>query len=154
MTIERPMFPPRADGAIVQFPSGKSLPPAESRFAAVLADSGLEVVERQPSATPTSAEDYVRANASFEAWQRLPAMMKTLGEEWHDHGVQARTAYAMVTSPQSTMEGMHEEFDHADVDAMMANISRASEILKVTARFMDLTLLRMVAAATAVEARG
>jgi hypothetical protein len=157
MTIERPMFPPRAESPnVIEFPTGATVLPAESKFAALLQRSKLEVVERKPSrrAKVATAKHYIEANATFEAWERLPEIMETFGKEWPAHGVEVRIAYGAMTSPQSALEGIHEDIPHAEVDTMMANICRTAEILKFAGQFMDLALIRLVAAATAVEARG
>jgi len=79
-------------------------------------------------------------------------MMLTLGEEWHDHGINARTAYAMMTVPQKNLIQLHGEMSHVQVDQMLANICRTTEILKVAAQFMDFALARRIAAGSVAEA--
>src|SRR5262249_28872974 len=112
MTIERPMFPPRAESPnVIEFPTGSTVLPDESKFAAMLQRSRLEVVQRKTRRRKrrASAQDYIEANAVFAPWERLPEIMKTIGEEWAEHGVEVRMAYGAITSPQSVLEGIHED---------------------------------------------
>jgi hypothetical protein len=70
-------------------------------------------------------------------------MMNTLGEEWHNHGIGARTAYAMVTTPQKALVEFHADCNHEQIDELLAGMFRTAEILKITVRFMDLAIMRM-----------
>lgn len=102
-----------------------------------------------------SAEDYIKANARFRPWKRKEAMMRSLGEDWHDHEISVRTAYAMMAVPQRNLLQIHEEvMTESQVDQMMANICRTAELLKIAASFMDLSLIRLIAAGSVAEARG
>src|SRR5271163_1804314 len=90
MTIERPMFPPRADqsSAIVSFPKSKRPLPADRPSAiASVENSGLRLVEADARiGEPATLEQC--AAMEFEPWPGKSEGTEALtGENWIEHRV-------------------------------------------------------------------
>jgi hypothetical protein len=140
---------------IIKFPARSASSVSEKNaFASIELIGQKAFRQRRRLGKLASVEDFVKANSRFRAWKRQDSIGKTmLWKEWDNHGVSARIAYGMVTSTQKKLVQMHEEMDPATVDEIMGNIYRSTEILKAAAQFMDLVLVRLVAAGSVVDAR-
>ena len=155
MTIERPMFPPRADqsSAIVSFPKSKRPLPADRPSAiASVERSGLKLVEGDtPIGEPATHEQF--AAMKFEPWAGKSEGTKSLtGENWMEHRVSVIFAHATMFMSKRDLINLHRDVDPDHVDQLMANIFETAEWLKAVAVMMEGAQARLIASAcTAVD---
>ena len=155
MTIERPMFPPRADqsSAIVSFPKSKRPLPADRPSAiASVERSGLKLVEDDtPIGEPATHEQF--AAMEFEPWAGKSEGTESLtGENWMQHRISVVFAHATMFMSKRDLINLHRDVDPDHVDQLMANIFETAEWLKAVAFMMEGAQARLIASAcTAVD---
>jgi hypothetical protein len=143
MTIERPMFPPRADDTIVQFPNSKKKTKRKSAVTD-LPKSGFDLVRSKPPTKKGKAATPEQwAALEFEPWTKGDKEKELFGgENWHRHGVSVRFAYCLMLMSRKEMIDLHGEIDHEQMDDLFANIASAAEFLKSTVAMMEAVTLR------------
>jgi hypothetical protein len=157
MTIERPMFPPRADqsSAIVSFPKSKRPLPADRPSAiASVERSGLKLVEDDaPIGEPATLEQL--AAMEFEPWAGKSEGTKSLTDEsWINHRVPVIFAHAIMFMSKRDLINVHRDVDPDHVDQLMANIFETAEWLKALASMLEGAQTRLIASACAAVDEG
>src|SRR5260370_26569982 len=138
MTIERPMFPPRAEPSVIEFPK-KPIKPAKRKSALVgLKRSGLELVPRRNEAKGEPATNEQMAKTDFSPWEKRDSDLTAFGgEHWHTQGIHARFAYAVMLMSKKEMIEFHRDIDGDHIDTLFANPFETAEFLKYTAGMME-----------------
>jgi hypothetical protein len=156
MTIERPMFPPRASqsSAIVSFPKSKRPPPADRPSAmASVKSSGLRLVEGK-SKGKTATHEQLSA-MEFEPWAGKSEGTEGLtGENWMQHRISVVFAHATMFMSKRDLINLHRDVDPDHVDQLMANIFETAEWLKAVALMMEGAQTRLIASACAAVDEG
>jgi hypothetical protein len=153
MTIERPMFPPRAkqSSAIVSFPKSKRPLPADRPSAiASVKSSGLRL-EGKSKGKPASHEQV--SAMEFEPWAGKSEGTEALtGENWMQHRISVIFAHAIMFMSKRDLINLHRDVDPDHVDQLMANIFETAEWLKAVAFMMEGAQARLIASGcTAVD---
>ena len=154
MTIERPMFPPRAkqSRAPIPFPKSKRPLPADRPSAiASVKSSGLRLVEGKSKGKSATHEQC--AAMKFEPWAGKSEGTEALtGENWMQHRISVVFAHATMFMSKRDLINLHRDVDPDHVDQLMANIFETAEWLKAVASMMEGAQARVIASAcTAVD---
>jgi hypothetical protein len=158
MTIERPMFPPRAKrsrAAPIPFPKSKRPLPADRPSAiASVKSSGLRFVDRDtPIGEPATHEQL--AAMEFEPWAGKSEGTEALtGENWMRHRISVVFAHATMFMSKRDLINLHRDVDPDHVDQLMANIFETAEWLKAVAFMMEGAQGRLIAAGCAAVDEG
>ncbi|MEA2795243.1 MAG: hypothetical protein QOI87_2623 [Bradyrhizobium sp.] len=156
MTIERPMFPPRADqsSAIVSFPKSKRPLPADRPSAiASVKSSDLRLVEGKSRGKPATHEQL--SAMEFEPWAGKSEGTEALtGENWMQHRISVVFAHATMFMSKRDLINLHRDVDPDHVDQLMANIFETAEWLKAVAFMMEGAQARLIASACAAVDEG
>jgi hypothetical protein len=157
MTIERPMFPPRADqsSAIVSFPKSKRPLPADRPSAiASVKSSGLRLVDDDTSTGEPATHDQLAA-LDFEPWAGKSEGTEGLtGDNWMRHRVAVIFAHATMFMSKRRLIELHRDTDPDHVDQLMATIFETAEWLKAVALMMEGAQTRLIASACAAVDEG
>jgi hypothetical protein len=149
MTIERPMFPPRADQSRtpIPFPKSKRPLPADRPSAiASVKSSGLRLVEGKSKGKPATHEQV--SAMEFEPWAGKSEDTEALtGESWMNHRVSVIFAHATMFMSKRDLINLHRDVDPDHVDQLMANIFETAEWLKAVASMMEGAQVRLIASA-------
>jgi hypothetical protein len=154
MTIERPMFPPRAEPSIVEFPAQPKRPAKRKSALVGIKRSGLDLVPSTKTPKDELATQDQCAKVKFRAWKKTETAMNALGAGWHDRGIAARFAYATMCMSRKQMIELHAETDHEQVDQLLASFLETAEFLKYVVRMMESAQLRLIATGCAAVEQG
>jgi hypothetical protein len=174
MTIERPMFPPRAEsvdsfssesgnlnspkpveGNTVAFPKPFKRPKKRKSALVGLKRSGLELVPSRSEAKGEPATEEQMAKIDFSPWKKNDSDLTTFGgEHWHSQGIHARFAYALMLMSKKEMIEFHRDIDQDQIDLLFANLFEGAEFLKYTAGMMESAYARLLSSACAALAEG
>jgi hypothetical protein len=147
MTLERPMFPPRAEPSVIEFPK-QPKPPTKRKSALVgIKRSGLDLVPSKKTPKDKIATHEECAKMKFRAWKKTETAMNALGAGWHDRGIAARFAYATMCMSRKGMIEFHAETDHEQVDQLLASFLDTAEFLKHVVRMIEAAQTRLIATA-------
>jgi hypothetical protein len=157
MTIERPMFPPRADQscATISFPKSKRPLPADRPSAVEsVKRSGLKLVDDDNAkGEPATHEQF--AAMEFEPWAGKSEGTEGLtGENWMQHRISVVFAHATMFMSKRDLINLHRDVDPDHVDQLMANIFETAEWLKAVAYMMEGAQTRIIAAGCAAVDEG
>jgi hypothetical protein len=155
MTIERPMFPPRAKQSRkpIPFPKSKRPLPADRPSAmASVKSSGLRLVDGDKSTGKPATHEQLAA-MEFEPWAGKSEGTESLtGENWMQHRISVVFAHATMFMSKRDLINLHRDVDPDHVDQLMANIFETAEWLKAVAFMMEGAQARLIASAcTAVD---
>jgi hypothetical protein len=155
MTIERPMFPPRAKQSRkpIPFPKSKRPLPADRPSAIEsVKSSGLRLVDRDTSIGEPATHGQLAA-MEFEPWAGKSEGTEALtGENWMQHRISVVFAHATMFMSKRDLINLHRDVDPDHVDQLMANIFETAEWLKAVAFMMEGAQARLIASAcTAVD---
>jgi hypothetical protein len=157
MTIERPMFPPRAKQSRkpIPFPKSKRPLPADRLSAmAGVERSGLRLVDRDTCIGEPATHEQLAA-MEFEAWkgksEGTPALT---GESWMERRISVVFAHATMFMSKRDLINLHRDVDPDHVDQLMANILETAEWLKAVAYMMEGAQGRLIAAMCAAADEG
>src|SRR5450631_2708190 len=157
MTIERPMFPPRAKQSRTPIPFPKSkrpLPTDRPSAMARVESSGLRLVDRDTSIGEPATHEQLAA-MEFEPWAGKSEGTEALtGENWLEHRVSVIFAHATMFMSKRDLINLHRDVDPDHVDQLMANILETAEWLKVVASMMEGAQVRLFASACAAIDEG
>ena len=157
MTIERPMFPPRAKQSRkpIPFPKSKRPLPADRPSAIEsVKSSGLRLIDRETT-TGEPATHAQLAAMDFEAWEGKSEGTPALtGENWMQHRIAVVLAHATMFMSKRDLIELHRDVDLDHVDQLMANIFETAEWLKAVAFMMEGAQSRLLAAMCAAADEG
>jgi hypothetical protein len=184
MTIERPMFSPRAESVdsfslqpaigqpesqtitsdspkpaesgVVRFPGKPKDKPADRKSAiAGVRRSGFDLVPHQKLPKDKIATQEQCAKMAFKPWKKDDKDLEVFGgDNWHDHGVYVRLAYALMLMSRDEMIEFHRDTDGDQVDLLFANIFDTAEFLKYVAAMAETAVGRLMASGCAALERG
>jgi hypothetical protein len=157
MTIERPMFPPRAKQSRkpIPFPKSKRPLPADRPSAIESVESsGLRLVEREAKSGELATQAQL-ATMEFEAWdgksEGTPALT---GDSWMERRISVVMAHATMFMSKRDLINLHRDVDYDHVDQLMANIYETAEWLKAVAYMMEGAQARLLATLCAAADEG
>jgi hypothetical protein len=157
MTIERPMFPPRAKQSRTPIPFPKSKRPLPADRPSVIASvksSGLRLVDRDTSIGEPATHEQLAA-MEFEPWAGKSEGTEALtGENWMQHRISVVLAHATMFMSKRDLINLHRDVDPDHVDQLMANILETAEWLKAVAYMMEGAQGRLIAAMCAAADEG
>jgi hypothetical protein len=155
MTIERPMFPPRAEPSVIEFPN-KPIKPAKRKSALDgLLRSGLELVPSRSEAKGEPETNEQIAKTDFIPWKKHDRDLAAFGaEHWGSQGMHARFAYGVMLMSKKKMIEFHRDIDGDQIDLLFANFFETAEFLKYTAGMLESAYARLLVSACAAEAEG
>jgi hypothetical protein len=134
MTIERPMFPPRAESPepaqstseVIKFRGCTKRTPRKRKSAiADVKKSGYELVpsRRVPKDKSKRLTDSELGKAPFEPREKCDDDMAPInGENWHARRVDVRFAHAVMTMSKEGLIDLHATVDMDHVDAWVARL--------------------------------
>jgi hypothetical protein len=76
------------------------------------------------------------------------------GEHWHNSGVHARFAYAVMLMSKRDMIEFHRDIDGDQIDLLFANLFKTAEFLKYTVAMMESAYGRLLISACAALTEG
>jgi hypothetical protein len=147
--------PRKTASKIVEFPK-KPIKPAKRKSALVgLKRSGLELVPSRSEAKGEPATNEQMAKMDFSPWKKDDRDLIAFGgEHWHNQGIHARFAYAVMLMSKKEMIEFHRDIDHDQIDLLFANLFETAEFLKYTAGMMESAYARLLASACTALAEG
>lgn len=158
MTIERPMFPPRADqsSAIVSFPKSKRPLPADRPSAIEsVKSSGIKLIDEGDAPVGKPATHEQLAAMEFEPLAgKSEGTPGLTGENWIEHRVSVIFAHVIMFKSKRELIDIHRDIDPDHTDQLMASIFATAEYLKGVAAMMEAAQTRLLAAACAAVDEG
>lgn len=95
------------------------------------------------------------ARMEFKPWKKYDYDLEVFGgENWHNHGVYVRLAYALKLMSRDEMIEFHRDTDGDQVDLLFANLFDTAEFLKYVAAMAESALGRMMASGCAAIEQG
>lgn len=152
MTLE--MSPPRAEPSVVKFPAQPKRPAKRKSALVGIKRSGLELVRSTKTPKDEIATQEQCAKMKFRALRRSESVMNALCAGWHDRGIAARFAYAVMLMSQKKMIEFHAETDHEQVDQLFASFLDTAEFLKSVIQMMESAQVRFIASGCAAVEKG
>jgi hypothetical protein len=152
MTIERPMFPPRAEPSVIEFPKRPAKPAKRKSALVGIKRTRFDLVPSKKTPKDKIATHEQCAKIKFRAWKKTERAMNALGAGWADRGIAARFAYGTMLMSRKQMIEFHAETDHEQVDQLLASFLSTAEFLKHVVGMIEAAQTRLIATGcTAVD---
>src|SRR5262249_43954930 len=113
--------------------------------------SGLDLVPHKKVQKEKLAIREDLAKLRFQALKRDDKIMRALGEDWNDHGISARLAYALTSLTPKAWARFHADTHHEQVEELLDALIDTAEFLKCVVQLIECAHTRLIASACAAR---